>query len=90
MTVANTIWQQISVATKMACGARQPVASEWGLTFKVGGLLRYVMVDLDDDDTYSVRHVKVNRSTYKQTVLESDSGVYADALSEVVYHMVNK
>ena len=91
MTPASITWRQISVATKMACGARAPVAygvGDVGLCFKVGGRMRWVEVELDPSDTYTCRLVRMSGAT--RHVTEEHTDIYCDVLSECVYHMVNK
>lgn len=88
---ATTTWQQISNMTKMACGAREPVASGNTLRFKVGGRLRWVEVELTPADTYTCRLVTLRGGKYgERVVVEELSDVYADMLSEIVYRLVNK
>jgi len=94
-SVADVIWSQISLNTKMACGARSPLGSPLGvgneLSFVVlNGNSHRITVTLDPSDTYTVRHIKVSRKTLGFTVVEEASDVYCDNLSEVVYGMVNK
>jgi hypothetical protein len=88
------IWKQISVMTKMSCGARNPILltkGTPGIHFKVGGKpMRYVEVLLNEDDTYTVRHFRVKRNDYSQIDLEKHEGIYVDALNETIYHAVNK
>lgn len=90
--IAQTTWNQIPTMTKMACGARERMFDAKGtLTFKVGGKpMRFVCIELDPSDTYNVEHYRLKRGSYDKVSLESASGVYADALGEIVYHMVNK
>jgi len=85
---ANATWNQISVATKMACGAREVAYDSTGLRFKVGGRQRWIEIELDASDTYTVRLVRVHK--YERIVVEEHSDVYADQLSECVYHACNK
>jgi hypothetical protein len=92
------IWKQLSMHTKMACGAREAKLCTTrssvgfdGIIFKVGSLpMRYVEVELDASDTYVVRALRFKRSTYEKITLEEHTGVYADMLNEVVYRAVNK
>jgi hypothetical protein len=91
LEVANTIWYQISIATKMACGARRPRGAEQGLTFQVGNGRRHlwVSVTLEPSDTYTVKLTQiVPNGALKE--LEVHEDIYAEDLSEVVYHAVNK
>ena len=87
----QVIWQQISIGTKMACGARKAVAGEGYLHFNVGGShSEKIVVKLNVWDTYDVELVKCSRKSADHKVLESHEGIYCDQLSEVIYHMVNK
>jgi hypothetical protein len=90
----EVIWGQISTGTKMACGAREPVAGEEGyLHFRVTisrQAFHKVVVRLDPSDTYTVQLVRIDRKTWQTRVEEEREGVYADMLSEVIYRMCNK
>lgn len=88
--VANIIWKQISLHSKMACGARELQVTEKGLTFRVMRAMRWVEIELDASDTYTVRLVRLNRSTHAMITVEQVSDVYADVLSETVYKICNK
>lgn len=89
--VAATIWNQISIATKMACGAREPSAGDNSLIFTVlKDRLTKVKVVLDPTDTYTVQFIKIHRRTHDIAVAEQIEGVYADQLSNVVYGVCNK
>ena len=93
LTIPNTTWQQISVGTKMACGAREPAGSAQNnsLRFKVHNKpQRYIEVILDADDTYDVCYFRLKRGTSERIIMEQTQGVYNDMLSEIIYHMVNK
>lgn len=92
MTAAQIIWSQISIHTKMACGAREARASsENKLTFKVGGLpMRYITIALNSHDTYDVEYFRVKRGSYDRVSLEESTDVYAESLNETLYQMVNK
>lgn len=91
-TTTNTIWDQISTETKMACGARQPVAdgSDY-LHFQVGGsALRKIVVKLNGLDLYDVELVNINRRTCEVKTMRSVQNVDAANLSETIYRMVNR
>jgi hypothetical protein len=94
MNAGQIIWSQISIQTKMACGARQAVGGDDGLHFTVGrSKLTKVRVTLDTAaDLYDVEFLKFKRGSYMTefTVVESANGIFAEDLSEVVYRMVNK
>lgn len=83
------IWKQIPVMTKMSCGARQACLTDAGIKFKVGGRMRWIFVDLDQSDTYSVKLVRVTRDVKTVTVKKFE-GVYADMLGEIIYGLCNK
>ena len=90
MNNAQTIWNQISVGTKMACGAREPVGSENELHFTVlASRKTKIVVTLDPSDTYTVKFVKIGRG-YDIKVVEEMSDVYVDSLNQVIYSMCNK
>ena len=87
---AQTAWNQISIGTKMACGARNAMSGDDHLTFQVESKPhRYIEIKLCCD-LYSVRYFRLKRSTYEHIEIESAEGIYADMLSDVIYHMVNK
>jgi hypothetical protein len=90
---ANIAWRQISIATKMACGAREPSRNgENELNFKVHSKpYRYIKVEyLPGLDLYEVEYYRIKRGSYERVSLEVANDVYADMLSEIIYHMVNK
>jgi hypothetical protein len=82
--VAQILWSQLTLATKMACGMRQVVGARNGLTCKVGRG-QTLAIELDPDDTYTVRLYKGLAK-----LVEEHTGIYCDQLNEVVYHAVNK
>jgi len=92
MNPAQIAWKQISTWTKMACGAREAKASENELTFKVHSKpMRFIQVAYQAGlDLYAVEYFRIKRGSYQRVTLESLEGVYADQLSETIYHMVNK
>ena len=90
--VAKVIMGQLSTGTRMACGMRDFIASP----DKCGTLICRVLngrsslkIELEASDTYTVKHVKMNRK-YEQVVIEEMNDVYADSLNEVIYRMLNK
>jgi hypothetical protein len=90
MQVLNTIWKQINIGTKLACGARNPTAcSNGALQFQVERGGKYMFVELLPSDTYKVT-LKRFRKGCDTKVLEEKEDVYCDQLSEIIYHMVNK
>jgi hypothetical protein len=91
--IATTIWNQISMSTKMACGARKPIGDDKNrqLMFQVGGrTFRKIVVTLTPADLYDVKLIKIKRNTIEAITEESHEGIFADQLSEIIYHMVNK
>lgn len=92
---AKVIWQQISVNTKMACGAREAfVDVDNGkpyLCFKVTikpGTRHAVKVWLEPSDTYTVVLIAQRGLNVKEQERKDD--IYCDNLSEIIYHMCNK
>ena len=91
MNIGNTIWRQLPVMTKMACGMREPKVGENGeLTVKVGRAMTWLTVSLNGRDYYDVELYRFKRSTWERVTLETATDVDCESLSEVVYHMVNK
>lgn len=89
-SIGQTIWDQITTSTKMACGARNAVATHNGIHFNVlKGNKTKIQVSLDADDTYSVRLIKIGRD-FTINLVESADMVYVDNLNEVIYRMCNK
>lgn len=92
MTVANTIWAQITRDTKMACGARNPMGDEKSLTFKVTitkGQDHRVKVEYNrgtDDYTLILYHIR--GTTVKEPEKHENVGV--ERLNDVIYRMCNK
>lgn len=96
---ARTIWLQISLATKMACGARDAAAgsddqgNRAKLTFRVTisrGQFHKIVVRYTHADLYDVELWHIARKTHECTMIESSDGIYADMLSEVIYRFCNK
>jgi len=88
------IWSQISMATKMAVGARNVVVDdETGyLHFRVTkkqGDFRKIIVQLTPMDTYDVKLVSINRRTYEPITEYEVEGIYAEDLSSTIYDMVH-
>jgi len=92
--IANTIWHQITVATKMAVGARQAEATKNGLRFVAGGgsPKKWITVRLTAADEYDVEYVRsgTSRNAYEPTTLAKVEGIYVDQLNDIIYDMVNK
>ena len=88
------IWSQISLATKMAVGARDPVVDDKKgyLHFRVTktpGDFRKIQVQLTPMDTYDVRLITINRRTYEVVTEKEARDIYAEDLSEIIYDMVH-
>lgn len=93
--IAAIIWQQITLATKMAIGAREqkivPAESGidyGGLALKIGGGLKskIVSVVLDPSDTYTLRFYDSKWHSLGGTL----SGVYVDVLNEILVRAANR
>lgn len=87
-TVGKTIYGQISVSTKMACGIRDPIAIENGLVVTVLNRGKKIRIVLNAMDTYDIDLLKTN--THGLHLVESKTDIYCDQLSEVIYHLCNK
>lgn len=92
---AKEIWRQIGIGTKMACGARMPLADAKDgkpcLSFRVEikrGSIYHISVVLEPSDTYTVALTSCRGGTVKE--LERREDVYCDHMSEVIYRMCNK
>lgn len=93
MSVASTIWSQISIGAKMACGARDLVSSENGLRFRVGGdrgNQKWIIVNLTLQDSYDVELAEYSARKLEMRTLEKFKDVYAEELSALIYSMTNK
>ena len=90
----RTIWGQISMATKMAVGAREVAVDDKKgyLHFRVTkkhGDFRKIVVQLTPMDTYDVKLVKMKRGTYEPITEYEATDIYAESLSEIIYDMVH-
>ncbi len=88
----NICWKQISISTKMACGARNATRTTTGnLRFQVESKPhRYIEISLNGLDLYEVEYYRLKRGTYEKVSIEGEADVYAENLSELIYHMVNR
>lgn len=93
--IAQTIFSQISVATKMACGMRNLSCSRSAdnipyLNMRVGknSDFLYIRVFYMPSDTYNVELIS-SKIGYEVQIQEMED-VYAEQLSNIIYHMVNK
>jgi hypothetical protein len=83
--VGRTIAEQIGTRAFMMMGAKNLMASDTSLQFKVGRNAKGVtniVIRLDPSDTYTVRFARVRGS--KITDLAVISDVYADSLHVVI------
>ena len=84
---------QISIGTRMACGARNFVgdAENGKLWFNVlRGKLTKIVITLNCRDYYDVELIKINPKDWTHKVLERHEDIDCEQLSETVYHMTNK
>lgn len=96
MQIAKTIYSQIGLTTKLACGIRETYCGNTEgedypyLRMRVGNgsYRQFIKVIYMQDDTYVVELLKMTKDGWVQ--LEEAEDVYCDQLSEVIYHMVNK
>jgi hypothetical protein len=102
--ITGTIFKQITIGTKMACGARDFVGGDDCsiegickgmpfLWFRVGGnrKLQKIVVAYDRrTDAYNILFIDINRKTYQTTIVEFAEEVYVENMNEVIYRMVNK
>ena len=85
MTVGQTIAQQIGNKAFTMMGAKNLVASEDGLQWKVGRNskgITHVMVTLDPSDTYTVGFYKIRGANVRQVA--KSEGVYVDSLHTTI------
>lgn len=88
---ARTAWAQIPTMTKMACGARHPIAATNHLQMTVGKRGLRLFITLTPNDTYNVYLVStLGRTGDALKIKATVTDVYCDTLGEVVYHLVNK
>lgn len=88
-SIGQTIWQQITLATKMACGARDAVLLANGVQFTVlRSKATKIQVMLNANDTYTVNFMRIRK--YNFDLVERADEVYVDNLNEVIYRMCNK
>ena len=89
--IGQTIADQIGGRAFVMLGAKDLITTENGLQFAIGkngrGINR-VVVELDADDTYTVKfwNVSISRKTYdvKIKAISECSSVYADSLHRVI------
>ena len=91
---ANVTWKQITVMTKMACGAREAKAINDGkdLVFKVARS-KYIMVEYDRGrDEYNIELFRYKKGSMKTDKITEKrvEGIQVDNLNDTIYHLVNK
>ena len=88
----NVCWKQISIPTKMACGAREAYRTERGtLRFRVESKpLRFIEVSLNGLDLYEVEYYRLKRGSYEKVSIDGEADVDCESLSETIYGMVNR
>lgn len=89
LEVANTIRQQIGNRAFFMMGAKDLAGDENSLRWRVGRNAKgvnLVQVQLDPDDTYTVRSYRVRKVNHvpEAKVVSEDSGVYADNLHQII------
>lgn len=89
--IAMRILEQLTVATRMAVGARNFKSGKNSLTFDVGtGRKKVMIIRLNAHDTYDIELLQMPHGRSEGKVLEYKEGIYFDQLNEVVYRLVNK
>lgn len=90
-TAAQTAWTLISIATKMACGARAATCmGENKLQFKVERRpYRFVCVEFVPGH-YNVEYFRLKRGSFQKVSIQKSEGVLAGMLSELIRSMVNR
>ena len=93
--VADTIWSQITMSNKMACGMRDLGYGEIGqrpfLKMKVTikpATNNHLIIFLDASDTYTVELIKIRAG--KVTIQSSLNDIYVGNLNEVIYSICNQ
>ena len=90
LQIANTIRTQLGNRALFMIGAKDLVATETGLQFRIGRnakSVNQIVINLDPSDTYTVefRRTRMSRKTgYSNKVVSSLEGVYADMLHDVI------
>ncbi len=84
--IAETIRTQLSNGTLAMLGAKNLLADERSLQFKIGRnptRATHIRIELDPSDTYTITVSRVSRK-YDVTTLAELSGVYVDSMHEVI------
>ena len=84
MTVGKIIADQIGNKTFFMLGAKNLLAIEQGLSFRIRGskAVNYVKIVLNAMDTYDIEYGKVWGSNYK--VKATEEGIYCDMLHDSI------
>lgn len=87
LTIATEIMRQIGGRRFMAMtGSRNPIAGERSLSFNLArnaSRAKYMTIELQADDTYTVTFSRLVRKTYEIVTVEQFDGVYADQLQSI-------
>lgn len=89
-TVGQTIWNQISIGVKMATAAREPVAFENGLHFRVTirpRIFTKIRIVLTPLDLYDIELLQLAEHATRQTTLAAQEMVQAEDLSRAIHAM---
>lgn len=85
--IAETIRRQLGQKALAMLGARDLLATERGLKFKIGKNSRgitHIVITLADDDTYTVTFWKITKGGLNAKAVIETEGVYADNLHHVI------
>lgn len=90
-SVGQIIWQQITVPTKMACGAKNAVASDkdlwFSVTIKRGVSHKIGVIYNKGADDYTVKLVRIRGA--KVTEEQVKPGVGVENLNDTIYRLCN-
>lgn len=81
LEIARTIASQIGGRAFVMMGAKNKMALENGLAFKIGhnaGKVTHIRVKLNAMDLYDVEYIRIHGA--KMTTLSESNGLYADML----------
>jgi len=84
--ISKTIATQISRQTKMLTMARDFVAFDSGLMFRIRNnrKIEKFIITLNASDLYDLEHVSTSKRTYHTETLNSCKDVYVENLNEVL------
>lgn len=84
--IGQTIWNQITLSTKIALGAKLPVTGDNNLTFCIGrGTNHKVQIILLPSDTYKINYFKIRGTEI--ILLKTFSEIYNDRLNDVLLEL---